>query len=58
MAAMGFIWDIVMIPAWASEGEWGAVPVQLLVIIALPTVFICFIYGLYWIVKYVTRKVF
>lgn len=51
MAVMGAIWDCVMIPAWASQGQWGATLVQLLVLVALPSVITCFIYGLYWITK-------
>ena len=51
MAIIGIVWDIVMIPAWASQGQWGASLVQLLVLVALPTILVCFIYGLFWLGK-------
>jgi len=51
MAGIGVVWDIVMIPAWVSQGQWGASLVQLLVLVALPSVITCFVYGVYWITK-------
>lgn len=52
MVAMAFVWDIVMIPAWASQGQWGAPFVQLLVLIALPTMLVAIPYGLFWLAKH------
>lgn len=51
MAVIGAVWDVVMIPAWVSQGQWGASLVQLLVLVALPSVITCFIYGSYCLGK-------
>lgn len=34
-AVMGVAWSFIMIPAWLSQGSWGAGPVQFLVICGL-----------------------
>lgn len=40
MAFMDLAWSIVMVPAWLSEGAWGAELVQLLVLISFLSLFI------------------